>query len=131
MKTLIKILVMAQFVAVTTQAQNVHHGELTANGSLYFRAEPVNNFLPEKSGSLYYYIHLQGVKKESSDKKERVPLNLSVVLDRSGSMSGDKLKYTKEALKYVVNQLDNRDVLSIVLYESNVEVFLEPQRLED
>jgi Ca-activated chloride channel family protein len=131
MKTLIKIFVMAQFVAITTQAQQVHHGELTANGSLYFRAEPVNNFLPEKSGNLYYYIHLQGVKKETDTKKERIPLNLSVVLDRSGSMSGDKLKYTKEALKYVVNQLDGRDVLSIVLYETNVEVFLEPQRLED
>lgn len=131
MKTLIKIMAIAQCISLSAQTEPVHHGELTTNGSLYFKAEPVNNFLPEKSGNLYYYIHLQGVKKESNSNIERVPLNLSVVLDRSGSMSGDKLKYTKEALKYVVNQLDSRDLLSIVLYESGVEVFLEPQRLED
>lgn len=130
MKTLIKVLVMAQCVLMTAKAQQVHHGELTANGSLYFRAEPVNNFLPEKPGNLYYYVHLQGVKKVMNDKSERVPMNLSVVLDKSGSMMGDKLKYTKEALKYVVNQLGSRDVISIVLYDSDVQVFLEPQRLE-
>ncbi len=131
MKTLIKILAITQCVVMSAQVSPVHHGELTANGSLYFKAEPVNNFLPEKSGNLYYYVHLQGVKKEADLKSERVPLNLSVVLDRSGSMSGDKLKYTKEALKYIVNQLDSRDLLSVVLYESGVEVFLEPQHLED
>jgi Ca-activated chloride channel homolog len=130
MKTLLKVLAIAQFAAIPMKAQQVHHGELTTNGSLYFRAEPVNNFLPEKSGNLYYYVHLQGVKKVMNDKNERVPMNLSVVLDKSGSMSGDKLKYTKEALKYVVNQLGSRDIISIVLYDSDVSVFLEPQKLE-
>lgn len=130
-KTSIKFVVMTLLIAVSVNAQQVHHGELTANGSLYFRAEPVNNFLPDKAGNLYYYVHLQGVEKTLADAKEHVPLNISVVLDRSGSMDGDKLNYTKEALKYVVNHLDSRDVISIVLYETNVEVFLEPQRLED
>jgi len=129
MKTLIKLFVIAQTIAFTAKAQQVHHGELTTNGSLYFRAEPVNNYLPDKNGNLYYYVHLQGVQK-TGDKNERVPMNLSVVLDKSGSMAGDKLKYTKEALKYVVNQVSSRDIISIVLYDSDVSVFLEPQRLE-
>jgi Ca-activated chloride channel homolog len=127
----IQFLVLILFISVSTQAQNVHHGELSANGSLFFRAEPVNNFLPDKAGNLYYYIHLQGTEKTLTNTKEHVPLNISVVLDRSGSMAGDKLKYTKEALKYVVNNLDSRDILSIVLYDTEVEVFLEPQRIED
>ena len=131
MKTSAKLLVFAIFAALSTNAQQVHHGDLTANGSLYFRAEPVNNFLPDKAGNIYYYVHLQGVTKTSTNSAERVPLNLSVVLDRSGSMDGDKLKYAKEALKYVVNNLDSKDVLSIVLYDTDVETFLEPQRLED
>jgi Ca-activated chloride channel family protein len=131
MKTKIKFLMMALFITISVIAQNVHHGELAANGSLYFRAEPVNNFLPDKAGNFYYYIHLQGVEKTLTNAKEHVPLNISVVLDRSGSMEGDKLNYTKEALKYVVNNLDSRDVISIVLYDTDVEVFLEPQRLED
>lgn len=131
MKTTIKLLMMTLLIAVSAKAQNVHHGDLAANGSLYFRAEPVNNFLPDKAGNIYYYMHLQGVQKALADTKEHIPLNISVVLDRSGSMEGDKLKYSKEALKYIVNNLDNKDVISIVLYETGVEVFLEPQRLED
>jgi Ca-activated chloride channel homolog len=130
MKTFITILIVAQFATMSIQAQQPHHGELTTNGSLYFRAEPVNNFLPQKAGNVYYYVHLQGVKKMISDKNENVPMDLSVVLDKSGSMAGDKLKYTKEALKYVVNQLGSRDIISIVLYDSDVSVFLEPQKLE-
>lgn len=130
-KTSVKLLMMALLIAVSVKAQPVHHGELTANGSLFFRAEPINNFLPDKAGNLYYYIHLQGVEKNLTNAKEHVPLNISVVVDRSGSMEGDKLNYTKEALKYVVNNLDSRDVISIVLYDTDVEVFLEPQRLED
>ncbi len=35
----------------------------------------------------------------------RAPLNLSIALDRSGSMSGAPLKYCKEAGKFVINQL--------------------------
>ncbi len=131
MKTKIKLFMLTMIIALSSIAQNVHHGALATNGSVYFRAEPVNNFLPDKAGNIYYYVHLQGVQKTLADTKEHVPLNISVVLDRSGSMDGDKLKYAKEALKYVVNNLDSRDVISIVLYDTDVEVFLNPQRLED
>ncbi|MGZ4115882.1 MAG: vWA domain-containing protein [Bacteroidia bacterium] len=132
MKTKFKLVLLTFILLITDiKAQEPHHGALTANGSLYFRAEPVNNFLPDKAGDIYYYIHLEGIEKTLTGTKEHVPLNISVVLDHSGSMEGDKLNYTKEALKYIINQLDSRDVLSIVLYDSDVEVFLQPQRLED
>lgn len=124
------LLIVVSVISGAT-AQNVHHGALTNNGSIYFRAEPVNNFLPDKAGDIFYYIHLQGTEKTLQGAKEHVPLNISLVVDRSGSMEGDKLNYTKEALKYVINQLDSRDVVSIVLYDTGVEVFLEPTRLED
>jgi Ca-activated chloride channel homolog len=131
MKSFVKIILLARLTSLAAQAQPIHHGELANNGSLYFRAEPVNNFLPDKQGKLYYYLHLQGATAANDHKSARVPLNLCVVLDRSGSMNGNKLNYTKEALKYVVKQLDAHDILSIVLYENEVEVLLEPQHLED
>lgn len=55
---------------------------------------------------------------------ERIPLNLAVVLDRSGSMSGAKLEQAKQAAEMLVDQLDSKDVLSLVVYESDVEVVL-------
>ena len=132
MKTKINLLLFTLIVfTAKINSQTVHHGDLAANGSLYFRAEPVNNFLPDKEGKVYYYVHLQGVEKTLTGEKEHVPLNISVVLDHSGSMEGDKLAYSKEALKYIINNMDSKDILSIVLYDSNVDVLLQPQHLED
>jgi Ca-activated chloride channel homolog len=132
MKTSVRIIVLSLIViAVTASAQTVHHGEVAANGSLYFRAEPLNNVFNGKEDNVYYYVHLQGLDKVNTTVKEHVPVNISVVLDRSGSMDGDKLSYAKEALKYVIQQLDSRDVLSVVLHDTDVEVFLTPQRIEN
>ncbi|MFN2216652.1 MAG: hypothetical protein ACK2TS_06880, partial [Anaerolineales bacterium] len=39
------------------------------------------------------------------EKKERAPLNLSLVLDRSGSMQGEKLHFVKQAAAHVLDLL--------------------------
>lgn len=59
----------------------------------------------------------------------RSPLNLAVVLDRSGSMSGAKLEQAKQAAAMLVDQLDENDILSLVVYESEVEVVVPASRL--
>jgi Ca-activated chloride channel family protein len=53
---------------------------------------------------------------------ERKPLNLSVVVDRSGSMAGEKVAAVRTALSRLVNQLNASDRLSIVLFDDQVEV---------
>ncbi|MBL7754320.1 MAG: VWA domain-containing protein [Chitinophagaceae bacterium] len=52
----------------------------------------------------------------------RVPLNLSLVIDRSGSMAGDKMRNAREAAKHVVDQMGPEDYLSIVIYDSQIDV---------
>lgn len=56
-----------------------------------------------------------------SVEKDRAPCNLSLVLDKSGSMKGDKLNLVICVAKFVVQQLDSRDQLGIVLYDSKVQ----------
>lgn len=51
---------------------------------------------------------------------ERPPLNLSLVLDRSGSMSGGKLQLAKEAACNLVSNLSPRDRVSIVAFDDLV-----------
>lgn len=51
----------------------------------------------------------------------RAPLNLALVIDRSGSMSGFKLNQAKLAAKQLVSQLRAVDRLSIVHYGSDVK----------
>lgn len=69
---------------------------------------------------IYVYVELQG--GENKQDKARAPLNLSLVVDRSGSMSGDKIKYAKKAMDFVIDQLGSEDYLSMVQYDGNVQV---------
>ncbi len=55
-----------------------------------------------------------------SPTSNRPSLNLALVLDRSGSMTGDKLAYVKEAACHVLNQLDERDRVAIIAYDNEV-----------
>jgi len=64
-------------------------------------------------------------------KIKRSPLNLSVVLDRSGSMSGAKIEQARQAACGLVDQLADGDIFSLVTYSSGVQVLVPAQRVED
>jgi hypothetical protein len=54
------------------------------------------------------------------DENKRVPIRLSAVLDKSGSMSGSKLTLVKATTRFMVHQLQDSDCLGIVSYDSMV-----------
>lgn len=54
---------------------------------------------------------------------QRPPLNIALVLDRSGSMAeGRKFSYTLEAAREVIANLSDRDVLAIVAFSDRATV---------
>ena len=59
--------------------------------------------------------------------RDRRALNLSLVIDRSGSMAGEKLRYTIEAAQMLVQNLSARDTLSVTLYNDRIETLLPPE----
>ena len=59
----------------------------------------------------------------------RSPLNLCLVIDRSGSMEGEPLEYVKRACGHVVDLLEQADILSIVTFEERVEVVMPARRV--
>ena len=67
------------------------------------------------------------------NEKRRRPLNLGLVIDRSGSMAGEKIAHTRHAAQFLVQHLGHQDTLSIVLYNDAVEVLAlsEPVRNKD
>lgn len=54
----------------------------------------------------------------------QMPVNLGLVLDRSGSMAGDKIRKLREAVKLVLGQLSPQDQLSIVVFDDNVDTLV-------
>lgn len=85
------------------------------SNSSYFSNQP--------DSSIFLYLEAKAIQHTAAAGK-RVPLNIALVLDRSGSMSGEKLAYCKKAAQFVIDNLDASDRVSIVIYESGVRVLL-------
>ena len=69
-----------------------------------------------------YFVLLVSPGIEPSDAQP-VPRSLVFILDRSGSMTGEKIQQAREALKFLVRQLRPRDTFNIVAYDSVVDSF--------
>lgn len=52
----------------------------------------------------------------------RQPLNIALVLDRSGSMSGEKIKFVKQAAAHIVNSIYDTDRIALVQYDNNIDI---------
>lgn len=64
-------------------------------------------------------------------KTRRNPLNIAVVLDRSGSMAGAKIEKARQAAALVVDQMTSRDTFSLIAFDTQVEVIVPAQRVDD
>jgi Ca-activated chloride channel family protein len=61
----------------------------------------------------------------------QMPINFSLVLDHSGSMSGQKLRDLKAAAKLAVDQMTPQDVVSVVVFDDKVRVMAPSQPATD
>jgi len=65
------------------------------------------------------------------DQAERTPANVAIVLDRSGSMAGRKLEGARAAALLAVESLGPQDYVSVVAYDSTVQVLVPARRAGD
>jgi len=75
-----------------------------------------------------YFMMLVSPNPRSA-KKNVVPKDVVVVFDHSGSMSGEKIVQAKEALRFILNNLNKEDRFNVIAYNDTVEAFndkLEP-----
>jgi Ca-activated chloride channel family protein len=70
---------------------------------------------------------VQAPDAEPGKKKERRPYHLSLVIDRSGSMSGEPLVEAVRCARHIVDRLDVTDVASLVVFDDRVKT-LTPAR---
>lgn len=63
-----------------------------------------------------------------ASQKRTLPINVAVVLDRSGSMAGAKLEKARQAAAVALDQLGPDDFFSLVVYDDEAEVLIPPQK---
>jgi Ca-activated chloride channel family protein len=56
-----------------------------------------------------------------------LPSNFGLVLDRSGSMDGEKMDNLKEAVGYVVDHLNDDDLVSVTIFDDQVDTLIPSQ----
>lgn len=74
-------------------------------------------------------VIFEGVRLPRPDS--RAPVNLALVLDRSGSMSGEKLEQAKGAALEALRRLASDDIFSLVTYDTEIETLIPAQRVGD
>ena len=64
-------------------------------------------------------------------ESDRAPVNMAIVLDRSGSMAGEKLARAREAAIKAIGLLQSGDIVAVVTYDSVVNVVVPATRVSD
>lgn len=62
------------------------------------------------------------VAPPAPERAEREPVNLAIVLDRSGSMGGQKFVLARRAVEQALAQLQPRDTFALVVYDNDVDL---------
>lgn len=83
----------------------------------------------ETISKAFIKISLEGIRREQV--QQRIAANIAIVLDKSGSMQGEKLFRAKEAAIMAINRLDDNDIISVVSYDSRVNVVVPATKVRD
>ncbi len=120
MKKLHLLLLLAGFVVRQATAS-------PTSADLTLRVSPERDLIYNNgSREVVVQIDLDARRPEHG---KRSPMNLAVVLDRSGSMQGAKIEKAKQAACVAVDQLGNDDYFSLVTFDNATDVLLPPARV--
>ena len=65
---------------------------------------------------------------DSEKIKEQPDIALVLVMDRSGSMQGQRIEMAKESVRATTEVLSPNDYIAVVVFDSEAQVFIRPQR---
>lgn len=100
-----------------------------ASADLTLRVAPERDVIYNGgSREIVVQIDLDARRPEHS---KRAPMNLAVVLDRSGSMQGAKIEKARQAACVAIDHLGDNDYFSLVTFDNDTDVLLAPERVGD
>jgi Ca-activated chloride channel family protein len=83
----------------------------------------------DRKGGDRVYLRLSLKTLAARKTDTRPPINVALVIDRSGSMSGDRLAAAKKGAETALERLGSDDIVSLVSYNHEVDVLREADRV--
>jgi len=77
------------------------------------------------------YLRVSLTGADLGDASKRAPVNVAFVLDKSGSMQGEKLMRAKDATRMAIEKLRDVDIVSVIAYDTTVQVLVPATKLTD
>jgi Ca-activated chloride channel family protein len=71
-------------------------------------------------GTVYLRLSLKSLA--AAKRERRTSINAAIVIDRSGSMQGDRIAAAKEGARVALERLSSDDTIALVAYNHNVDV---------
>lgn len=115
----------ASLVAVPASDPAPDRSTFMAGDTLMMEGRLGHAVIPSERGSesfLFLDISADATKTAAAP----APLNLAVVIDKSGSMRGKRLRNAIEGARTALDQLRDGDVISVVTYGQNANVIVSP-----
>jgi len=81
--------------------------------------------LVRADGKSTRYVLVSFTAPEAPRKAGRRSVNVALVLDRSGSMGGDKIRLAREAVKQGLQLLRSDDRFALVVYDNEIDLVVE------
>ena len=96
------------------------------------------DIIPQRSALLeghateiHALVRVRAPRNPATAEHQRPPLNLALVLDRSGSMQGQPIAEAKRCAYYIVDKLTAQDRLALVAYDDTIDLVVPSQPVTD
>jgi Ca-activated chloride channel family protein len=118
---------MKKLVLVSLAAALAQAASASTPPDVTLRVTPERDYV-YRSGPREVIVQVE-VEARKSDDARRAPMNLAIVLDRSGSMDGAKLEKARQAAAMAVDKLGDDDIFSLVTYDDQTDLLIPPERV--
>ncbi|MBT5019223.1 MAG: VWA domain-containing protein [Planctomicrobium sp.] len=124
MKTKLNVMLATLAVAMLANSNSLQADQVTLDVS------PANKLLQAgKKQTTWVRVGVTGFEMEK--EKERPPVNIAIVLDKSGSMGGQKIAKAREAAMGAIDRLGPNDIITVITYDTTVNILVPATKLTD